>query len=196
MATVEPNYAFSVIDPPTVPELKSEPKRALICVLGTLWGHARGGDLLVRRALRNRAEALADGAGAWETFRDGTLRFPGWRLSPPEPGSRWRSPRWRVAGRLWRELGFPRSDLESWLRCPDGWGALGAAFGGLISGSAGLFWEGSRRRRLSAAYLLLYSALVNEVAGAPLSFSFVLAFSAGVYLAALGTRSLARWMLT
>ena len=30
MATVEPNYAFSVIDPPTVPEMKCEPKRALI----------------------------------------------------------------------------------------------------------------------------------------------------------------------
>ena len=38
MATLEANYAFSVIDPPTVPELKSEPKRALICVLGTLLG--------------------------------------------------------------------------------------------------------------------------------------------------------------
>ena len=30
MAAVEPNYVFSVIDPPTVPELKSEPKRPLI----------------------------------------------------------------------------------------------------------------------------------------------------------------------
>ena len=65
MATVEPNYAFSVIDPPTVPELKSEPKRALICVLGTLLGGMLGVVIsLVRRALRNRAEALADGAGA------------------------------------------------------------------------------------------------------------------------------------
>ena len=59
MATVEPNYAFSVIDPPTVPELKSEPKRALICVLGTLLGGLLGvASSLVRRALRNR------GAGA------------------------------------------------------------------------------------------------------------------------------------
>ena len=40
MATVEPNYAFSVIDPPTVPELKSEPKRALICVWDAPWGYA------------------------------------------------------------------------------------------------------------------------------------------------------------
>ena len=58
MATVEPNYVFSVIDPPTVPELKSEPKRALICVLGTLLGGMLGVVFsLVRRALRNRAES-------------------------------------------------------------------------------------------------------------------------------------------
>ena len=58
MATVEPNYVFSVIDPPTVPELKSEPKRALICVLGTLVGGMLGVVFsLVRRALRNRAES-------------------------------------------------------------------------------------------------------------------------------------------
>lgn len=56
MATVEPNYAFSVIDPPTVPELKSEPKRALICMLGTLLGGMLGVVFsLVRRALRNRS---------------------------------------------------------------------------------------------------------------------------------------------
>ena len=55
MATVEPNYAFSVIDPPTVPELKSEPKRALICVLGTLLGGMLGVVFsLVRRGLRQR----------------------------------------------------------------------------------------------------------------------------------------------
>lgn len=65
MATVEPNYAFSVIDPPTVPELESEPKRALICVLGTLLGGMLGVAIsLVRRALRNRADTLADGAAA------------------------------------------------------------------------------------------------------------------------------------
>ena len=61
MATVEPNYAFSVIDPPTVPELKSEPKRALICVLGTLLGGMLAVVFsLVRRALRNRAGGLGD----------------------------------------------------------------------------------------------------------------------------------------
>ena len=61
MATVEPNYAFSVIDPPTVPELKSEPKRALICVLGTLLGGMLGVVFsLVRRALRNRSLEAAE----------------------------------------------------------------------------------------------------------------------------------------
>ena len=57
MATVEPNYAFSVIDPPTVPERKLEPRRALICVLGTLLGGMLGVVLsLVRRALSNRGD--------------------------------------------------------------------------------------------------------------------------------------------
>lgn len=38
MATVEPNYIFSIIDPPTVPEQKSEPIRALFFILGALIG--------------------------------------------------------------------------------------------------------------------------------------------------------------
>lgn len=58
MATVEPNYVFSVIDPPTVPELKNEPKRALICVFGTLLGGMLGVLFsLARRAPRNQAES-------------------------------------------------------------------------------------------------------------------------------------------
>lgn len=58
VATVEPNYAFSVIDPPTVPERKSEPKRALICVIGTLLGGMLG--VLFSLALRRR-QPSADG---------------------------------------------------------------------------------------------------------------------------------------
>ena len=38
LANVSKDYVFDVIDPPVVPELKSDPKRALICVLGTLLG--------------------------------------------------------------------------------------------------------------------------------------------------------------
>jgi len=38
LAKVRQEYAFRTIDPAVVPEEKSEPKRALICVLGTLLG--------------------------------------------------------------------------------------------------------------------------------------------------------------
>ena len=38
LANASKDYVFEVIEPPVVPELKSEPKRALICVLGTLLG--------------------------------------------------------------------------------------------------------------------------------------------------------------
>ena len=86
MAAVEPNYVFSVIDPPTVPELKSEPKRALICVIGTLLGGMLGMVYsIVRRALRNRAEGLGDGApgvaGWGPTVMTGALRF--WLAAQP-----------------------------------------------------------------------------------------------------------------
>jgi hypothetical protein len=68
---------------------------------------------------------------------------------------------------------------------------------GLYRDRQAYFGKGSRRRRLLGGVLvLLYSALVNEVAGAPLSLAFVLAFGAGFYLAALGSRSLARRLLT
>ena len=85
------------------------------------------------------------------------------------------------------------------------WLAIALTVGGLwVLLSVGLyrdrqayFGEGSRRRRLlGGALVLLYSALVNEVAGAPLSFAFVLAFSVGFYLPPLGSRSLARRLLT
>lgn len=38
LAEASPNYAFAVINPSMVPEEKSQPKRALICILGTLLG--------------------------------------------------------------------------------------------------------------------------------------------------------------
>lgn len=38
LAEVQEEFVFKVIDPAVVPELKDEPKRALICVLGTLVG--------------------------------------------------------------------------------------------------------------------------------------------------------------
>jgi uncharacterized protein involved in exopolysaccharide biosynthesis len=38
LANVSKDYVFEIIDPPVVPELESEPKRALICILGTLLG--------------------------------------------------------------------------------------------------------------------------------------------------------------
>jgi uncharacterized protein involved in exopolysaccharide biosynthesis len=38
LANVSKDYVFNIIDPAVVPELKSGPKRALICILGTLLG--------------------------------------------------------------------------------------------------------------------------------------------------------------
>ena len=38
LANASDEYVFQVIEPPVAPELHSEPKRALICVLGTLLG--------------------------------------------------------------------------------------------------------------------------------------------------------------
>ena len=38
LAKVSKQYALSIIDPPLIPEMKSNPQRALICILGTLLG--------------------------------------------------------------------------------------------------------------------------------------------------------------
>ena len=38
LAKVSKQYALTIIDPPLIPEMKSNPKRALICILGTLLG--------------------------------------------------------------------------------------------------------------------------------------------------------------
>ncbi len=38
LAAASEEYVFQIIDPPVAPELKSEPRRALICILGVLLG--------------------------------------------------------------------------------------------------------------------------------------------------------------
>jgi LPS O-antigen subunit length determinant protein (WzzB/FepE family) len=38
LAEVNPEYVLTTIDPPVIPEIKSEPKRAVICILSTLLG--------------------------------------------------------------------------------------------------------------------------------------------------------------
>jgi len=38
LAKVRPEYALTTLDPPLIPEMKSKPKRALICILGILLG--------------------------------------------------------------------------------------------------------------------------------------------------------------
>ena len=38
LAEVNPEYVLTTIDPPVVPEIKSQPQRLLICILGTLFG--------------------------------------------------------------------------------------------------------------------------------------------------------------
>ena len=38
LAKVSKQYALTIIDPPLIPEMKSHPQRALICILGTLLG--------------------------------------------------------------------------------------------------------------------------------------------------------------
>ena len=60
LAEVNPDYAFRVIDPPIVPELKSKPKRSLIVVIATLAGGMVGMlFVLIRSAIRHGRERLA-----------------------------------------------------------------------------------------------------------------------------------------
>ena len=49
LANVSKDYVFDIIDPPVVPELKSKPSRALICVSGTLLGGMLGVVLVLVR---------------------------------------------------------------------------------------------------------------------------------------------------
>ena len=58
LAEVRPEYVFKTIDPAVVPEEKSKPSRALICVLGTLLGGMLGVVIvLVRHYARSEPEA-------------------------------------------------------------------------------------------------------------------------------------------
>ena len=53
LAEVQEEFIFKVVDPAVVPEQKDSPKRALICVLGTLLGGMMGvAIVLVRFAFR------------------------------------------------------------------------------------------------------------------------------------------------
>ncbi len=55
LAEVQEEFIFKVVDPAVVPELKDGPKRALICVLGTLLGGMLGmAIVLVRFAFRKQ----------------------------------------------------------------------------------------------------------------------------------------------
>ena len=56
LAEVRPEYVFKTIDPAVVPEEKSKPSRALICVLGTLLGGMLGVVIvLIRHYARSEA---------------------------------------------------------------------------------------------------------------------------------------------
>jgi uncharacterized protein involved in exopolysaccharide biosynthesis len=58
LAQVSPEYVFKTIDPAVVPEEKSKPSRARICVLGTLLGGMLGVVLvLIRHYARSESEA-------------------------------------------------------------------------------------------------------------------------------------------
>ncbi|WP_434341246.1 Wzz/FepE/Etk N-terminal domain-containing protein [Motilimonas cestriensis] len=55
LAEVQDEFVFRVVDPAVVPEEKSKPKKALICVLGTLLGGLLGCvTVLLRFAFRNK----------------------------------------------------------------------------------------------------------------------------------------------
>ena len=58
LAEVRPEYVFKTIDPAVVPEEKSKPSRALICVLGTLLGGMLGVVIvLIRHYARSETPA-------------------------------------------------------------------------------------------------------------------------------------------
>lgn len=49
LAEVQEEFVFKMIDPPVIPEVKAEPKRALICILGTLLGGIFGVVIVLSR---------------------------------------------------------------------------------------------------------------------------------------------------
>ena len=58
LAEVSPEYVFKTIDPAVIPEEKSKPNRALICVVGTLLGGMLGVVIvLIRHYARSESEA-------------------------------------------------------------------------------------------------------------------------------------------
>ena len=58
LAEVRPEYVFKTIDPAVIPEEKSKPSRALICVLGTLLGGMLGVVIvLIRHYARSEPES-------------------------------------------------------------------------------------------------------------------------------------------
>ena len=54
LAEVRPEYVFKTIDPAVIPEQKSKPSRALICILGTLLGGLLGVIIVIVRYYASR----------------------------------------------------------------------------------------------------------------------------------------------
>lgn len=54
-ASVTEEFAFSIIDPPVVPELRSSPKRALMTILSTIFGGIIGSFAMIFRKVKKKA---------------------------------------------------------------------------------------------------------------------------------------------
>ena len=61
LAEIRDQYVLKIIDPPTVPEKKDQPKRALICVLAVLLGGILGMMwVFLRNFFKNKQEIMSD----------------------------------------------------------------------------------------------------------------------------------------
>lgn len=60
LAEVQEEFVFKIVDPAVVPELKDGPKRALICVLGTLLGGLIGVAIVLVRFVFRKEDCDAD----------------------------------------------------------------------------------------------------------------------------------------